>query len=150
MVDKNNFYEKSECKFIYMNSEGNINNNSGKSYNLICFVGIESLNEYVNYNNSNVENILKNLTSDKNNSIIIIEGMQQVKEIQFENWYKNYIDESNGIWIGSGISDQYCLKTSQSGFRLNNNCTDSFGYVIKNGNAKFVKLLEMSSGDDGE
>ena len=145
VVDDNNFYKDSECKFTYIDSSGQINNNFGKKHNIICFIGVDSLKQYADNNKKPIEEFLESLTNQKNYSIIIADDMQQIKASEYEKWYKKYIGNLQGLWIGSGVSDQYSLKINQSGSRLDNNCDIDFGYVVKNGNAKFIKLLEMRS-----
>ena len=84
----------------------------------------------------------------KNSSILIMDSVQQVKSKEFDTWYKQYVVNSEGLWLGSGITEQFVLKYNQSGTKLDNNCDMNFGYIIKNGNAKLIKLLEMSVTDE--
>ena len=147
VFDKHNSYIDKECKFNYNKCNTKFSFDTVK-HNLYCFIGIDSLIQYTQFNDSSVEKFFDDLTIRNNSSIMIIDSVQQVKSKEFDEWYKQYIINSDGLWIGSGITEQFVLKYNQSGTKLNNNCDMDFGYVIKNGNAKFIKLLEMSVKDE--
>ena len=147
VFDKHNSYIDKECKFNYNKCNTKFSFDTVK-HNLYCFIGIDSLIQYTQFNDSSVDKFFDDLTIRNNSSIMIIDSVQQVKSKEFDEWYKQYIINSDGLWIGSGITEQFVLKYNQSGTKLNNNCDMDFGYVIKNGNAKFIKLLEMSVKDE--
>ena len=146
VVDKHKFYSDKQRNFIYFNDNTTVNR--ANSFKLICFVGLDSFKQYISENNTTIDNMLENLTKLGNYSIMILDNVQQIKSVEFDTWYKNYVVNSEGLWLGSGISEQFVLKYNQSGNKLENNCDVNFGYVIKTGNAKFIKLLEMSVDND--
>ena len=84
----------------------------------------------------------------ENNTFIIVESSNKLKNHEYDEWYKNYISGDSGIWVGSGVEDQYLINIDSSGKEIINNCGSSFGYIIKNNNPILVKLLEMK--DKGE
>ena len=147
IIDKHNSYKNMNIRF-----RTNLTNTKltylPYKHNLYCFIGIDSLKKYVEYNKNNVEKVFESLTGINNSSIIVVDSVQQIKSVEFENWYKQYVVNSDGIWIGNGISEQFIIKTNVSVNKLNNNCGDNFGYIIKKGMPKLVKLLEMSDNND--
>lgn len=123
-----------------------------KSKHTICVIlGIDKfLIECGNLPN-NFSTVMAQLEEKGNFSVIIVENANKVKNHEFEPWYKNYITKENGIWIGNGIDNQYLITINSSRKELINNCGRSFGYVIRDGIAVLIKLLEMKeNGDDGE
>lgn len=147
VIDKHESYVNLKCNFSYKNSNTNFDNNQSK-HNLYCFIGFDSLIQFADFNKISIENLIENLTRLKNSSILIMDSVQQVKSNEYNDWYKQYVVNSDGLWLGSGITEQFVLRYNQSGTRLDNNCDMNFGYVIKNGNAKLIKLLEMSVEDE--
>ena len=147
VIDKHDSYSNKEISFLYNDCNSNFVNNS-LNHNLYCFIGIDSLLDFTKFNNITIEILLEDLTMKKNSSILIMDSVQQVKSKEFDTWYKQYVVNSEGLWLGSGITEQFVLKYNQSGTKLDNNCDMNFGYIIKNGNAKLIKLLEMSVTDE--
>lgn len=146
VIDKHRFYIGEDPKFTYCTKDEEVAYN--KKHNILCFIGIDSLKQYASKNNIAIDAMFERLTNNNNYSIIILEAIQQVKTSEFEDWYKNYVVNNEGLWIGSGIADQFSLKFNQAISKLENNCDQNFGYVLKNGNAKLIKLLEMSADNE--
>ena len=147
VIDKHKSYIDKKCNFIYKNINTSVEYDENK-HNLYCFIGIDSLKQFVEYNKITSDNFMEGLANKGNVSIILLDNVQQIKSVEFDSWYKRYVINSDGLWIGSGIAEQFVLKYNQASNRLDNNCDINFGYVIKNGNARFVKLLEMSVEDE--
>ena len=72
---------------------------------------------------------------------IIVDRVDNIKKMEYDNWYKKVIQSNYGIWIGNGVADQSLIKTN-IGFKKNNNeVTSGFGIVIKNTKTNLVKLI---------
>ena len=65
----------------------------------------------------------------------------QVSSFSFEPWFRALGTLNNGIWIGSGIADQYQLKIAKITNQLYEELEMNFGYVVTNGKPRLVKLL---------
>ena len=76
-----------------------------------------------------------------NMKIIIIDGIEAIKTINFEPWFKPNVDLSEGIWIGNGIGNQFTLKITTNSRLLRAEVQPGFGYAIKKGKALLIKLL---------
>lgn len=72
---------------------------------------------------------------------ILIDSSDKLKSFAYDGWYKNSIDDSQGIWLGNGISDQYSLKLLTTPRELREEIPEGFGYVVKNGKATLVKFI---------
>lgn len=75
------------------------------------------------------------------NNFVIIDSSDKLKSFAYDDWYKNSIDDTQGIWLGNGISDQYVLKLMSTPRELREEIPENFGYVVKNGKAILIKLV---------
>ena len=118
-----------------------INNNIKKNKNVICIIiGIDKfLNDYENENEFN--ELLKNAEKLKKYNFIIVDSVSKIKNIEYNEWYKNYVSNDSGIWVGNGISDQYLLTLNANYGSISNNCGQSYGYKIKREEPTEVKFL---------
>lgn len=64
-----------------------------------------------------------------------------------EPWYKKHCSHGNGVWVGSGIADQYILKLTNTDRELRKEITPDFGYVVNNGVHSMAKLVTMGRED---
>lgn len=114
--------------------------------NVIAILGVDKfISEYEKEGDS-FENILYTLEQIGNCSIILVENDTKIKNYEYNEWYKNYINKENGIWIGNGIDNQYVINVTD---RYNlPKCDCSFGYAIKQGNPNMIKLLEMDGDEE--
>ena len=95
--------------------------------------------------------MLKKADETENYSFLFVENATRLKNHEYDEWYKDYLMGDTGIWIGNGIDDQYLLNVDSNGKDIVNNCGISFGYVVKQGEPRFIKLLGMKElGDDDE
>jgi len=81
---------------------------------------------------------------------IFVESASKLKNHEYDPWYKNFISKEVGIWVGNGVDSQYTMNITQDRRGLVNNCGRSFGYVINQGTAIMVKLIEMKEKDDDD
>ncbi len=121
-----------------------------KKHTICVFIGIDKfLTDYANIG-SDFNTVIKQLEDKENYSVIVVENANKFKTHEFEDWYKNYVSKENGIWIGNGVDNQYLITINSSRKDLINNCGRSFGYIIKEGIATLIKLLEMKEDEDDE
>ena len=59
-----------------------------------------------------------------------------------EAWHKKHCAKGNGVFVGSGIADQYVLKVSGTDRELRKDIPDDFGFVVKNGAHCLCKLIQ--------
>ena len=53
-----------------------------------------------------------------------------------------------GIWIGSGITEQYTIKSSTYTKETRSQIESDFGYNVDRGNAYLIKLLDFYTKDN--
>ena len=39
-------------------------------------------------------------------AIVIMDTIDNIKQFEYENWYKTVVPSNHGVWIGDGIADQ--------------------------------------------
>ena len=75
-------------------------------------------------------------------NFVIIENNEKIKNIVFEPWIKDSLDTSTGVYLGSGILDQFTLKLSSSPRELREELKPGFGIYLSKGRYYIIKLLE--------
>ena len=125
---------------------------SKERHNVCIIIGIEKFIRNAENGEKKVEEILKKAEELDTFSFIIVDSASKIKAHEYDPWYKTFVTNDNGIWIGNGINEQYLLNTGSSySKRLENNCGNNFGYVIQNGESTLIKLIEMKEkGDEDE
>ena len=69
---------------------------------------------------------------------------REVSAMEKEDWYERQINLEYGIWVGKGILEQYKLNLSVKTNDLYQIPPKGFGYVVREGKAELVKLLQNS------
>ncbi|MFK9090277.1 type VII secretion protein EssC [Bacillus salipaludis] len=77
--------------------------------------------------------------------LIIGDQADRINSISYESWFKNHVSQSDGIWVGSGITDQYVLKTNKTTSDMYQEIPSGFGYCLKKGKPVLVKLLSSAA-----
>ena len=84
---------------------------------------------------------IKTSIDNKNARFIIVDTIDNIKNIIFEDWIKSNIDLSEGIWLGNGIDSQFTLKVTTNSRLLRQELPPGFGYTITKGKAAAVKFM---------
>ena len=117
--------------------------------NVIAIVGVDKFVAEYEKTGDKFLNVLKSLEESANCTIILLENDNKIKNYEYSDWYKEYIQKENGIWIGNGIDNQYAI-TILERKDLQNRCDFSFGYVVKQGIPNLIKLLEMDGDENND
>ncbi len=110
---------------------------------LVVIIGLESLKEQLSDENKTKINQL--FLDGKKLGIyqfILVEGISKIKKVELEPWYKETVNNTNAIWLGAGIADQYTIKLSKTPKELKEEIPQNFCYVVKKGIATLVKFVE--------
>lgn len=125
----------------YKNFNLLMKNNLNKNKQMLCvIIGVD---KFLNVIEDSFEETLQLADNLGNYNFILIDNFTKLKNHEYDSWYKNYSLGDSGIWVGSGIQDQYLINFNSGGERIDNNCRSSFGYVIKQGEPTMIKLLGM-------
>lgn len=121
----------------------NINQNKEKNY--IIFIGLTDMyNEFSLNDKKYFNSVLKKLNLNENFCSIILDTSNNIKKLEFEEFYRNNVSNLQGIWIGNGIYDQMCIKINRIPREYRNSITNEFGFAIENSNINKIKLLNYS------
>ena len=126
-----------------------VENNKKNSGDTLCIIiGIDKFLNSIE--DTHFKEILEKAQQNGNYSFIIVDSATKLKDHTYDEWYKQFIAEDNGIWIGNGLDSQYLINISGDRREINDNCGRDFGYVIKDGNFTMIKLLGMKKAGDDE
>lgn len=92
--------------------------------------------------------ILEKGTKEYNINIVIAEQVKNIASMSFEKWYKANVSASDGLWIGSGITEQYQLKANKTTPEMHEDITPEFGYSLIKGKSVKLKLLYNRAEED--
>ena len=121
-----------------------------KNKNTICIIiGIDKFINVVG-DEDVFYTMLKNTRNIGNCNYIFVENATRFKNHEYDDWYREYITGDSGIWVGNGIDDQYLISINSNRRTIVNNCGSSYGYVIKQGNYRMIKLLGIKEEKDDE
>ena len=117
------------------------NNDQNKTIFAIL-IGVNSLmNKLSSIEKGKLQTLITDSKTKNNIKYIIIETIDNIKNISFEPWYKGNCDLSEGIWLGNGIANQFTLKVTTNSRLLRAELEPGFGYCIKKGKANVIKLI---------
>ena len=74
-------------------------------------------------------------------NFIIIDSIDKIKKIEYDSWFKDNFDSSNGIWIGDQFDDQFTFKISVRTEELKEQVSDDFCFVLNRGKPVLVKYV---------
>lgn len=119
-----------------------------KNYVCILF-GLDNIVSKLKKDTLDKFNSLLDIDNDlKNLSFIFVDAFGKLKKHEYEAWYKNNVNNNNGIWIGNGIVNQYTIMLNKITKEHRDDIPNGFGFVVRNGKTTLVKLVE--SGENYE
>ena len=84
---------------------------------------------------------LKNVKELSQFVYVFVDRVDNLKKIEYDEWYKRVVQSNYGIWIGNGIADQTFIKTNIGFKKTNNEIPEGFGICVKNTKTYLVKLV---------
>lgn len=114
-------------------------------HRVFCIVyGLSDLISHLSHDfNEDIKIMFEKIDPAFNVYMFIFESKVDLANYSFENWYKQQIN-SNGIWVGDGVLDQFVFNISKKSRDLSKEIDNEFGFIINRGRATFVKLLDNS------
>ena len=109
--------------------------------NLCIIIGI---NKFINKLDDEHKNIFKNIIQNNKEALkinfVFIDVSSNIKTFEFEDWFKNNTNLNDGIWIGSGFTQQFILKSVIQPQGISSIDND-YGIYIKNGLPTIFKII---------
>ena len=141
-----NYYGSNYLDFVNKFEEI-VNNNNGKN-SVFVFLGLDFLkNSSYPEEQKKIKNLLLNIKNKNNIKVIIADDVSKIKAFEYEDFYRENIQAINAIWIGSGITEQFTIKSSTYNRETRSQIPSDFGYNVNRGNATLIKLLDFYSND---
>ena len=98
-----------------------------------------------------LENLFRTAAETQNCNFILVDNATKFKAHQFDSWYKSYVSNDTGIWVGNGVDNQFVITTEINRKTIIGNCGPSYGYIIKQSAGTLIKLIGIKEkGDDDE
>ncbi len=157
IIKQNSKYFESNFDSIF-DSIINILNNSyisykNNNYNKSIFDNIKKinciiigLNSFKNKLSAEKQNAFGDLFTISNDlgiiNYIFIETIDKMKNFEYEAWYKNNRSQSDCIWLGNGLGDQFSINLTQKIPEMAMDVQYNFCFVIKRGKPSYVKYIE--------
>ncbi len=120
-----------------------------KRYNIIIFGMNSFLDKISDDTKKKIEDFFKKSNNPGIFNFIIVDSVDKIKGYEYESWFKEGNNKNDGIWIGSGIRDQFSINISIKTPELS--LTDvpyNFCYVVKNGRPQYVKYVEKINNEE--
>ena len=131
-----------------LNKLDEISNNNNNKMNIFIINGIDNYkNDLTLEEQKKMKNLLLDIGKKENIRIVLADSISKIKSIEYEDYYRENVQPINAIWIGSGITDQFTIKSSTYNKETRSQIPNDFGYNVKQGNATLIKLLDFYSKD---
>ncbi len=125
-------------------------NNVPKVSNVcLIFMGLDKLLSKLSDKNTFSE-LFNKIKQYEKVSTIIIEINNKLRNCIYESWYSSCVDNSNGIWIGTGMQDQNVFKNSTYSKEQNREYKNDMGFFIYDGIASLMKVLDFYNINTGD
>ena len=112
--------------------------------NIFVITGLDSIrNKLESAQKLDLDKLLNDLANTTNVYVTVVDTVDKIKSMEYEPFYKNNVNTSFSLWIGSGIGNQFTLKTNSSSKETRMNIENDFGFIIVKGNPKLVKLIDF-------
>ena len=134
LIDKDNFKIFTESNMSYKVIEN-------KANTLCIIIGLEKFIDKLDSQHKNIfKEILEHNKDMSKINFVFIDIPAGFKKFEYEAWYKESVDNNDGLWIGSGITQQYVLKSLTQSVEMSKISND-FGIVLKNGMPYVIKFI---------
>jgi S-DNA-T family DNA segregation ATPase FtsK/SpoIIIE len=115
---------------------------------VILILSIESfMNALSKEEQKSIKDKFAMLKSTPNIRVIISDAVNKIKPLEYDEFYRSCVQPINAVWVGSGITDQFTIKSSTYNKQTRSQIPADFGYNVDRGNAKFIKVLDFYTRD---
>jgi len=143
----NDYMNKLNC--IYEDNGKNIKALDNVKKQIIVIYGVKDFISKLDETSlSNFKNIIKLNDTLKNVFFIFVDSPESIKLYAYEDWYRQAVDQTKGIWIGNGFIQQSLIKISKLSREDGEEIDNSFGFVILNSKqfkTKFISKFDSEN-----
>lgn len=137
-----NYYSTNYLEYLNKMEETSALDN-GK-VNVFLIFGLDNFKNGLSANDqTRLKDILNDIKGKSYIKVIIADAVSQIKAFEYEDFYRNNVQPINAIWIGSGITEQFTIKSSTYTKETRSQIDINFGYNVDRGNATLIKVLDF-------
>ncbi len=116
----------------------------------LCLIaGIDKFQAKISAENKKIFGKLFELAKELDKyCFLLADSVDKFKKVEYDDWYRNTVNNNRGIWVGDGIANQFAIKLTKTSKELYDEIGNRFGYVVERGMPVLIKLLEDGSGDE--
>ncbi len=155
IIDFKNIYDKSNYpNYTYIDSTSfninSLNNLIEVDTNSKALIFITDAELFIKKLTTEVDDLMDYFTkllALKRVYFVFNTDLFNIKKIGYESWFRQFVSLNNAIWIGKGLNNTTIHNLTTPLRTLSFPLPPNFGYIIKNGKAIRIKVLE---GDNNE
>ena len=145
LKDKVNNYYDDKYDLVVDNLTTYVNECMNSASNVNTTIIISSLSRLASKisDQKKLENLFNLIKKYEKIGVIAIDEPTKLKQYTFETWYRSIFTGQEGVWIGSGVSEQQLLKISSYNKEFRGTYKNDMGFFVSSGDAVLVKLLDF-------
>ena len=115
---------------------------------VFMFYGMDYIKNVLKDELSNrFKDLMLKFKETKNVRMIFIDDSSKLKQYEYEDYYRDNVKQTYGIWLSTGLSDQYVIKSTTYNKLTRSELPNDFGFKVEKGIAVLIKLLDFYSQD---
>ena len=127
-----------------LNKLEEITKTNNNKINIFIIFGLDTFKNSLSMENQiKLKKILQQIKTTPHIRVIIADAVSKIKTFEYDDFYRENVQPINGIWIGSGITEQFTIKSSTYTRETRAQIESDFGYNVNRGIATLVKLLDF-------
>lgn len=143
--DKTKFtnYYSTDCIEAY-NKLIEISNSTPTLNSIFLIFGFDTFKNALPANDqTRLKQILNNLKASSQVKVIMVDAVSKLKTYEYDEFYRNNIQPNNAIWVGTGLTEQFTIKSSTYNKETRSPIDNNFGYNIDRGKAELIKVIDF-------
>ena len=129
-------------RILAFNEFLNIINNNPKQY-IVIFTGLNNITKIDNNIPSELVKIFDKIKTIEKVNVLFADSVSDIEKYMREQYFSDYINKDNGLFIGDGIDSQFILNVKKISRDMREEIKDNSGYIITKGKANKIQLLEL-------
>lgn len=110
---------------------------------LYIFYGVERLKTKIS--SEKLDNFFSLIKNSENSSVVFCDGAKNLKNLDFDTWYSKIKNNTDGLWIGKGFSEQQVFRISKITKEMSLNYKNNYGFYLNDGSSDLIKLIEFNN-----
>ena len=126
----------------FVNAYKNVGKDSELQEKHVYFIlGVSEFKKKVAKYSKNFEMLFTQVSKCQNNTFLFFDDSESYKEVQIENWFRDNINNTFGIWLGEDIGSQVSIGVMSLSLEDRQNIFPCIGYPIYQGQHMVVKYV---------